>query len=114
MIIAKHFTLVIVALLLITPLICAQSSGIKMSLSQGIRMVVNPLDELSRALGIRDEEIARALRDGIEANRWRVSESSDLVISVSIHSLPQREEDLYAYRVEVHGGTSEELTEGKE
>ncbi len=114
MIATKQFTFIVLALVLITPFICAQVSRSVITLSQGINLMMNPLDQFSRTLGLRDEEIVEAARGGIESNRWKLSESSDLVVSVSVNSLPQREEDLYPFRVEVHGGTSHESSAGKE
>jgi hypothetical protein len=102
------------ALVVITPFICAQNSRTAVNLSQGINLLVTPLNDFSRALGLRDDEVENAARMGIESNRWRMNNSSNLVISLNVVALPQRDEDLYPFRIEVHGGMSHEVTAGKE
>ncbi len=114
MIVAKRFIFAFVALVVITPFLCGQNYRTVITRSQGIQVVMNPLDQFSRAFGLRDEKIEEAARNGVRASGFRTNQTSDLVVSVSIISLPQREEDLYPFRIEVHGGTSLEKAAGKE
>ena len=99
---AGRFILLALVLLVITPLLCGQN----ISLSQGVRLVMNPLEPFSRSIGLRDEKIQEAARTGITGAGLKIDESSGFTISVRIVALAQVEEDLFPFRVEVHGGTS--------
>ena len=114
MIATKRFLLIVLGIVLITPFLCGQSYRTVITSSQGIRLVMNPLDQFSRAFGLRDERIEESARKGITGSGFRINESSDIVVSVSVVPLPQQDEDLFPFRVEVHGGTSLEKAAGKE
>ena len=114
MIVTKRFILVALGIVLITPFLCGQNYRTVITSSQGIRLVLNPLDQFSRAFGLRDEKIEEAARKGITGSGFRTNETSDLVISVSIIPLSQQEEDVFPFRIEIHGGTTLEKAAGKE
>ena len=114
MIVTKRFILVALGIVLITPFLCGQNYRTVITSSQGIRLVMNPLDQFSRAFGLRDEKIEEAAHKGITGSGFRTNESSDIVISVSIIPLSQQEEDVFPFRIEVHGGTTLEKAAGKE
>ena len=114
MIVTKRFILLALGIVLITPFLCGQSYRTVITSSQGIRLVMNPLDQFSRAFGLRDEKIEEAAHKGITGSGFRINQSSDLVISISVIPLPQRDEDLFPFRIEVHGGTALEKAAGKE
>ncbi|HTK83260.1 MAG TPA: hypothetical protein VL633_13320 [Bacteroidota bacterium] len=109
MIISKKIIPVILGMLLITPFLCGQTVP-----PPGVRLLVNPVDQFSRAFGVRDQDVDDAVRKGITKNGLRPDESSDLVVSVSIIPIAQHEEDRYPFRIEVHGGSEFDETAGNE
>ncbi len=106
--------LLLVALVIITPLLCGQDLQRLPSLSHGVNLVVGPLDQFSRSFGLQDDKIHDAARAGLESCGWKLNDASELMVSVTVTALPQRDEDKYPFRIEVHAGTSPEAASGNE
>ena len=106
--------LLLVALVIITPLLCGQDLQRLPSLSRGVHLVVGPLDQFSRSFGLQDDKIHDAARSGLESCGWKLNDASELMVSVTVTALPQRDEDKFPFRIEVHAGTSPEAASGHE
>lgn len=102
---ANRFLFSTLFVLVITPILCAQSAAS----IRDVNLVIGPLDEFSRSFGLRDEDVELAARSAVKSAGWSIDESSSIMVSVSIRSGPQKNEDKYPFTLEVHGGTKEDV-----
>lgn len=114
MMVVHRSVLLLVALVIVSPLLCGQDLQHMPAISDGAHLVLGPLDQFSRAFGLQDDRMRDAARRGIESHGWQLNDGSDLMISVTIIALPQRDEDMFSFRIEVHGGTSLDKAAGRE
>lgn len=112
MIFAHRSTLFLIVIVALTPFFCGQACQTTRSSSDSVNLIVGPLDEFSRVFGLHDDKIFESARDALTSNGLKIDESSTLIVNVSIVSMPQTDEDLYPFKIEVHGGTSLEAAEG--
>jgi hypothetical protein len=82
----------------------------RFSLIQGISIVVAPALGCS-SVGVQSEQIEDVARMAARAAGWRIEESSDLVIAISIDSLGTHD-DRCTLRIEVRGGISADALVG--
>ncbi|MBI1807016.1 MAG: hypothetical protein HYR76_08210 [Ignavibacteria bacterium] len=75
-------------------------------LRNGIGTVINGLDDFTRAWGFQTDQLDDAAQLGVKSAGWNISQSSNFVVVVSLSAIAQREEDLYAFKIEVHGGST--------
>ncbi len=76
---------------------------------QGVAIVIAPFDNFAQSWGVRADLLRDAGNNGVINAGWHVSDGSPFLITVAVSSLTQTEEDLYAFRIDVHGGESELL-----
>ena len=92
----------------------AQNVSGSASLAQGVNIVVGPMDEFTRTWDLRADHIRDAAVNSIESVGWVINNGSNLLVTVNIRSLTQRNEDKYLFTIEVHGGTSTLIVESKQ
>ena len=83
-------------------------------LRAGLEVTLLPMTQFCKDWGIRFDALESAGREGAEGAGWTVHKSANTIISVSVTPLTQREEDLYAFRLEVHGGVQADQNAGVE
>jgi hypothetical protein len=99
----------ILLMIMFMPLFCGQAGQRTTASAQGVDLVVGPLDAYSRAFGLDDEKIYQEAAAALRSKGFRIDESSDIALSVSISSFEQFEEDLLPFSIEVHAGTKPEI-----
>lgn len=114
MVILFRSTLLMIAMLIAGSSMYVQGMQFPHTISQGIQVVIGPIDQFSRTFGLQDDKIADAVRRAIEGEGWKLNESSGLVITVTVAALSQRDEDKFPFKIEVHGGTSPQAANGHE
>ena len=102
----KRFLVALVVIIMLTPIICGQGSRSNASSERNVCLVVNPLDGYAHAMGLREEHLRDAATRAIERKGWKLDRACAVKISVTLTLLAQTEEDLFPFRITVHGGSS--------
>ena len=89
------------------PYVISPSAPVDVSVS------CEPLDSAARAFGLTISDVNDILRLSVESTGWDLAAGADLAIAVKLTSLPQRQEDLFTFQIDVAaGGASRPLQEG--
>lgn len=68
---------------------------------ESAEIAFEPLDSAVAAFGLSENEVSDVLRLSVEGAGWDISAAADIVITVRITPLPQREEDLFTFQIDV-------------
>jgi hypothetical protein len=71
---------------------------------QDLEVALDQLDSASLAFGLTSDEVNDVLKLSVESTGWEVRRGSDNVISVKLTPLRQRQEDMFAFQVDVAAG----------
>jgi hypothetical protein len=92
-------------MLFFLPLFCGQAQGRPATASHIVELIITPFDPFTRSSGLDDDKVYRAAAAVLTSQGFVIDEKSSIVVSVTISSRPQSDEDFYPFKVEVHAGT---------
>jgi len=95
----------LLVMILFMPLFCGQAQQRSAKPSYNVELVIAPFDPFTRSSGLDDDKVYRAAAAVLTSQGFVLDDKSGVMLSVTISSLPQTDEDLYPFKVEVHAGT---------
>ena len=87
------------------PLASSQRSSAPEERLPAVHIIIELPDDSRRAFDLRSDEIARVATDAAVAEGWDLDPGSNYFVRVCVEPLAQRQEDLYAFRISVEGGS---------
>jgi hypothetical protein len=114
MIITHKAVLFLLVMIFFLPLFCGQAQERSAAPPRYVELVVGPFDAFTRSSGLDDDKVYRAAATVLASQGFAINEKSDVVLSVTVSSRSQSDEEFYPFRVEVHAGTRPVLMEGEQ
>jgi hypothetical protein len=71
---------------------------------EDLNVALEPLDSAAIAFGLTEREVNDVLRLSAESTGWEFRTGADNVITVKLTPLPQQQEDLFAFQIDVAAG----------
>jgi len=114
MIITHKAVLFLLVMILFMPLFCGQAQERSAKASRYVELIMAPFDPFTRSSGLDDDKVYRSAARALTSQGFVIDEGSSVVLSVTISSLPQSDEDFYPFKIEVHAGTRPTLMQEDE